>query len=62
MGPAKALPDLSGMPASDALKAVVDQGFVPRLFGSGRVVRQQPSAGTLLESGAPVQLFLEPPS
>lgn len=54
--------DVTGMPASAALSALMQQGFVPRLFGSGRVVRQEPQGGSAVQPGTVIQLFLEPPS
>lgn len=58
----KAVSDVSGLTASAALRSLLDQGFVPQLHGSGKVVRQHPAPGSLVEPGATVQLFLEPQS
>jgi cell division protein FtsI (penicillin-binding protein 3) len=56
----KPVVDLAGMPAAAALKAVMEQGFIPRISGTGKVIRQEPVAGTPLEPGASVTLYLEP--
>jgi cell division protein FtsI (penicillin-binding protein 3) len=58
----KPIADVSGMAASDALRTMLEQGFVPRITGSGHVVRQEPKAGSALEAGATVHLYLEPTS
>ncbi|MBI5535298.1 MAG: peptidoglycan glycosyltransferase [Deltaproteobacteria bacterium] len=55
----KQVTDVSGLPAGQALRALLQQGFIPQINGSGRVVRQQPVGGALAEPGATVQLFLE---
>lgn len=59
---ARATSDVSGLTASAALRTLLEQGFVPQLHGSGKVTRQHPPAGTLLEPGSTIQLFLEPSS
>jgi cell division protein FtsI (penicillin-binding protein 3) len=56
----RAVLNVWGMNAADALRALGEQGFVPRITGSGRVVRQEPVAGSMLEPGAAVHLVLEP--
>ncbi|HTJ81357.1 MAG TPA: penicillin-binding protein [Polyangiaceae bacterium] len=57
-----ATPDLSGYPARDAIKELVDAGLFPKIEGSGRVLRQEPSAGSVVVRGTTVTLTLEPPS
>jgi beta-lactam-binding protein with PASTA domain len=59
---ARPVGSVAGLAASDALKALLEQGFIPQMVGSGRVVRQEPAAGTLLEPGATIHLQLEPSS
>ena len=59
---AKTVSDVTGMPASAALRALMDQGFVPRINGSGKVVRQEPVPGSTVPAGTLIQLFLEPSS
>lgn len=56
------VPEATGLPARDALRVVLGAGLVPRIEGSGRLVRQEPPAGTELPRGATVKLVLEPPS
>jgi len=57
-----ATPDLSGYPARDAIKELVDAGLFPHVEGSGRVLRQEPSAGSVVTRGSTVTITLEPPS
>lgn len=59
---AKPVADVSGMPAADAFRTLLEQGFVPQMTGSGRVIRQHPVPGTVVETGAPIHLVLEPSS
>ena len=59
---AKAVVDVTGQPASSALRTLMKQGFVPQIIGSGRVMRQEPAAGTMVPLGTVIQLFLEPTS
>lgn len=55
-------PDVSGLPARDALARLVSRGIVPELVGTGFVVEQSPAAGERLEPGTRVRLYLgEPP-
>ncbi len=56
------VPEATGLAARDALRVVLGAGLVPRLEGTGRLVRQDPPAGTSLPRGATVKLVLEPPS
>lgn len=55
-------PDLSGYPAREAVKKLAAAGLFPRIEGTGRVLRQEPAAGSVVHRGATVTLTLEPPS
>jgi cell division protein FtsI (penicillin-binding protein 3) len=55
-------PDLSGYPARNAVKQLVDAGLFPKIEGSGRVLRQDPPAGSVVSRGTTVTITLEPPS
>ncbi len=57
----KFVADVVGMPASQALHKLLETGTVPKIHGSGRVVRQEPAAGAPLEPATIVSLYLEPP-
>jgi cell division protein FtsI (penicillin-binding protein 3) len=59
---AKAMVDVTGLPAASALQSLMKQGFIPQMVGSGKVVRQHPTAGSMVPSGTVVQLYLEPPT
>ncbi len=59
---ARPVVDVTGLAATSALKTLMKQGFVPQMVGSGKVVRQHPSAGSMVPSGTVVQLYLEPPA
>ena len=52
------VPDVSGLPARDALARFVACGIVPELSGSGVVVAQWPTGGQPLAPGARARLFL----
>ena len=56
------VPDLSGMGARDAVKAISQAGLMPQIEGSGRLVRQNPAPGTSAPKGSTVRLVLEPAS
>jgi len=56
------VPDATGLPAHEAVRAVTRAGLLPQLEGSGRVVRQQPSAGSAAPKGSSVRLVFESPS
>jgi len=56
------VPDATGMPAHEAVRAVTQAGLLPQLEGSGRVVRQQPPAGSAAPKGSSVRLVFESPS
>jgi cell division protein FtsI (penicillin-binding protein 3) len=53
------LPDMTGMSAREVAGALARLGLTPTLFGSGLVYRQKPAAGTPLETGARVTLWLD---
>jgi len=56
------VPDATGMPAHDALVALSKAGFVPRIEGWGRAVRQSPAPGTAAPRGSAVRVVFEPAS
>jgi cell division protein FtsI (penicillin-binding protein 3) len=62
--PAKAgevrVPDLAGYPARDAIKAVVGLGLAPSIEGTGRLSRQEPTAGSVVTKGTAMKLVFEP--
>lgn len=52
-------PDLRGLGARDALRALARLGISAQLEGAGVVVGQQPQAGTPIDRGASATLWLE---
>jgi cell division protein FtsI (penicillin-binding protein 3) len=56
------IPDAKGMAAHDVVVTLNKAGFVARIEGWGRVVRQAPAAGMLAPRGSSVRVVLEPPS
>lgn len=56
------IPDASGMGARDAVRLVGGSGLVPLIEGTGRLVRQIPSAGASVPKGTSVRLVFEPAS
>ncbi|MEO7192870.1 MAG: penicillin-binding protein [Vicinamibacterales bacterium] len=50
-GPA-VMPDLMGLSAREATRAMADAGLMPRLSGAGAVIRQSPEPGAPLQPGA----------
>jgi cell division protein FtsI (penicillin-binding protein 3) len=52
------VPDLRGSPGRVAVASLLTVALEPHLSGSGRVVTQRPSAGTLVERGTRVSLEL----
>lgn len=56
------VPDFSGWPAREVVKAAVELGLTPNVEGTGRVSRQDPPAGTVLPKGSTVKLIFEPPT
>jgi len=59
---AQAVVDVTGLPAASALQSLMKQGFIPQMVGSGKVIRQYPTAGSMVPSGTVIQLYLEPPT
>lgn len=56
------VPDLTGLPAREAVKSLATIGLGASLEGTGRIARQDPPAGSVLAKGATVKLMFEPPS
>ena len=56
------VPDATGMAMRDAIRTISGAGFVPEIEGSGRLVRQAPSAGGSAAKGTSVRLLFEPAS
>jgi cell division protein FtsI (penicillin-binding protein 3) len=56
------VPDSKGMAGHDVVVEMTRAGFIPRLEGWGRAVRQVPVAGALAPKGSFVRIVLEPPS
>ena len=54
-----AFPDLIGMSARDAVRALTRLGLSPRIHGDGQVVDQQPQAGSPIASASTATLWLE---
>ena len=53
------VPDVRGLSARAALRLLDDRGFGAELTGSGRAVRQKPTAGLLVKPGTLVQIELD---
>ena len=56
------VPDVTGMPAREAVRAMGTAGLVPQMEGLGRVVKQSPTGGAAVPKGSPVRLVFEPAS
>jgi cell division protein FtsI (penicillin-binding protein 3) len=56
------VPDATGLAARDAVRVIMNAGLLPRIEGTGRIVRQVPAAGHPTPKGSAVRLLLEPPS
>ena len=56
------IPNLTGVPARQAVKQMIGLGLTPRLKGSGLIVSQQPPPGSVVDSASEVTLVLEPAS
>jgi len=54
------MPDFTGMPQREAVKAAIGLGLQPTVEGTGRLSRQEPPAGTVLPKGSAVKLVFEP--
>jgi cell division protein FtsI (penicillin-binding protein 3) len=65
-GPAPAgklrIPDMTGLPAREALRKASDLGVTPRLSGSGLLVSQSPPPGSVVDPGSLLTLVFEPAS
>jgi membrane peptidoglycan carboxypeptidase len=57
-GSTAVFPDLSGLSVREASTTLARLGMTPKVHGSGLVVNQRPVAGTPLESGGVVTLWL----
>ncbi len=57
-GSAAVIPDLTGMDARDALRALAQLGLTARLYGTGLVVEQHPAAGVAIDSAVAASLWL----
>lgn len=58
-GPEGVMPDLRGLNARAAVRALARVGLAPRLAGLGVVTAQDPMAGTPIDPGGPVRLWLD---
>lgn len=58
-GVAPTFPDLTGLSARDALRALSRLGVTARLHGTGLVTSQQPAPGTPIESDLTVTVWLD---
>jgi membrane peptidoglycan carboxypeptidase len=56
--PAGTVPDVRGMSARDAMRALASLGISPRVSGSGVVVSQQPAPGSPIEPSSKAMLIL----
>ncbi len=56
------IPNLTGVPARDAMKQMIELGLTPRVKGSGLIVNQQPPPGSVVDKSSEVLLQLEPAS
>ncbi|TKD12316.1 penicillin-binding protein [Polyangium fumosum] len=56
------VPDLTGQPVREAIRAATAAGLTPTAFGTGRLSKVEPAAGTVLPKGSAVKLFFEPSS
>jgi cell division protein FtsI (penicillin-binding protein 3) len=53
------MPDVVGLSARDALRALARAGVAPRMRGTGFVLSQEPAAGTSLDSGGVCSIELD---
>ncbi|NUO51511.1 MAG: transpeptidase family protein [Polyangiaceae bacterium] len=56
------VPDLAGFPVREALKQLGALGLGTRVEGSGRVLKQEPPAGSPVVRGTTIHLIFEPPT
>jgi cell division protein FtsI (penicillin-binding protein 3) len=54
------VPDALGLTAREAMRTFAGAGLVPQIEGSGKLVRQNPAAGTPVPRGSSVRLVFEP--
>ncbi len=54
------IPNLTGVPARQALKKMIELGLTPHIAGSGLIVTQQPPPGSVVDAKSEVLLVLEP--
>ena len=52
------IPDLKGMSMKMSLSGLYAMGLKPVVHGSGRVIRQIPAAGKVLNAGQTIEIFL----
>jgi cell division protein FtsI (penicillin-binding protein 3) len=60
--PARAVPDVSGMPMRDGVRRLHTAGFRVRVVGSGRVRGTEPAAGTVLPGDVPIRVLGQRPA
>ena len=58
-GSASPFPDLRGLGARDALRALTQLGLTARMHGDGVVVQQEPAPGGIVERGGQATLWLK---
>lgn len=56
------VPDMTGLPAREAVRSAIGLGLVPSVEGTGRLSRQEPPPGSVLPKGSSVKLVFEPPT
>ncbi|MBL8608754.1 MAG: transpeptidase family protein [Myxococcales bacterium] len=56
------VPELIGLPAKEAVRAVGAAGLVPEIEGTGKLVKQNPSPGSQVPKGSSIRLVFEPSS
>jgi cell division protein FtsI (penicillin-binding protein 3) len=57
--PSDILPDLTGLSAREAMRALFELGLTPRMTGNGFVTSQDPEPGAPIHEGALVEVALE---
>ena len=56
------VPDLTGQPMREAIRAASAAHLLPTVTGSGRLARTEPPTNTVLPKGSAVKLIFEPSS
>jgi cell division protein FtsI (penicillin-binding protein 3) len=56
------VPDMTGFPTREAIRRSFELGVSPKLSGSGLLVSQSPSPGSVMEKGQELVLVFEPAS